>query len=285
MKELVKIMFWALILFTMSSGALLAQPRIANTKSRIIDEKLMITYDVLNSTPQDKFKIWVGITTKSGMSLTPKSLSGDVGDNVSGGVGKLIIWNLKNDNIMMSETFIVKVYGQQTGKATAGNNQGTNKNVKPKVDTTRKNIAEAPTELHYIGTGNALLRSAVFPGWGLSSMDKSKPYWLMGFLGYGAIVSSFYFNQQAVNDYNDYRAAMDIDMRDKLYNDVESNNKISRISAFSAVGIWAVNLIWTGAKAQKAKIYSVTQRNQKFLMYCNYDPLSRQPLLALRYTF
>lgn len=254
MKKTVTI-FGLLIIF----ASAYTQPKITNTKSKLVGKTLVINYDIINAKPTDLFKIWVEITTKSGITINAKSLSGDVGDAVTGGFGKQIVWDIENDKIKVYESFYVKVYGKPNGNiANKITNKTTSENERPNLNNTNHGVVD----LNYIGGGQAFTMSAVFPGWGLSRMDNGKPYWLMGVAAYGCLVGGYYLNMEAVTNYDTYVNSLEKSERDNLASKWEKQNKISKTLAYTAAGIWAVNLIWTTSMAQKAKQYYIGYGNQ-----------------------
>ena len=64
--------------------AKISQPRL-----ELEDNHINIFFDILNSRQTDKFRIWIEITDSTGNNLAVSSLSGDIGENVSGGNNKM----------------------------------------------------------------------------------------------------------------------------------------------------------------------------------------------------
>jgi len=58
------------------------------------DGKLIISYDILNSSISELYKIILEVQDSDGKTLDPRSVSGDIGVGVPGGSNKEIIWNL-----------------------------------------------------------------------------------------------------------------------------------------------------------------------------------------------
>ena len=63
----------------------------------VSDQEVHIFYDIINSGPNDRFNISVLITDTQVQELISSLLPGDVGANISGGVQKHIVWDLKKN--------------------------------------------------------------------------------------------------------------------------------------------------------------------------------------------
>jgi hypothetical protein len=89
-----KRIFLFLILFTFlpvkssSQGFLLSQPRL-----QVSNNQLLIFYDLTTNNSSDKVYLWVDISKKNGEKVPAISFEGDVGEFVSEGVNKKIVWN------------------------------------------------------------------------------------------------------------------------------------------------------------------------------------------------
>lgn len=102
---------YLLLLLTTFPLNLFCQTRVTVTKPRLklSNENLIIEYNILNTDPSDLFKVWIEVTNASGFMINAKSLSGDVGEDITGGSNKRILWNLANDNILLDEEIYVEV--------------------------------------------------------------------------------------------------------------------------------------------------------------------------------
>lgn len=121
------------------------------------DNLVIISYHIINSTANDRFNIWIEATDADGKNLNAMSLSGDMGDNVTGEGGKQIIWNYQADSISLEDMIYVQVFGEPFIPA---------------------KISKNGSEFNELTTGGAVLRSLAFPGWGLSTLNPGKPHWL-----------------------------------------------------------------------------------------------------------
>ncbi|MBI4645328.1 MAG: hypothetical protein HY738_01740, partial [Bacteroidia bacterium] len=72
---------------------------ISNVHSQQQGDSVLIYYDILGTTPEQKFDIRVHCSTDGGKIYGEalKSVSGDVGENITGGAGKIIIWDALKD--------------------------------------------------------------------------------------------------------------------------------------------------------------------------------------------
>ena len=109
-----------------------------------------------------------------------------------------------------------------------------------------------------VGKGKLMIKSTIWPGWGQSK--KGKPYWLIGFAGVGCIAGSVWYNQLSVDNYNQYIDAISLQESDKYYDLSIQQNNISQILAYSAIGIWTLNIIWVAVMPNK-NTQGITYRN------------------------
>ena len=140
--------------------------KIENTKLEIDEGRLIISYDLINTRPNERFDVWVDIRGPSGQEIKTKNISGHIGKNIVGGRGLNIIWNFESEGIDYEGNINVQV------------------------------MAELVTE-HNLKVERILIKSAVFPGWGLHDMDKVNPYLLIGVVGYGSVVAAFIYNNKS----------------------------------------------------------------------------------------
>ncbi len=93
------------------SSALFAQEiQVSDPRLELRDNTILISYDILNSTPADKFTVALIVTDSRGKRIKATALEGDVGKLVYGGNNKQIAWDLEVDKIVMNAQIFVKVY-------------------------------------------------------------------------------------------------------------------------------------------------------------------------------
>ncbi|MCE9539993.1 MAG: hypothetical protein K8R85_12360, partial [Bacteroidetes bacterium] len=173
-----KIKYFLLLLFAVFSNWIQAQNKTVNTSNidfRFADGKVYITYDILNSAPNELYTITVNVFRENGAKLNALKLSGDISE-VNGGNGKTIIWEQKKDGYVLDEKIYISL-----------------------AIATKVSI---PVATH-------LLKSAVYPGWGDYKIRNGKYHFLYGVVGFGAIGASIYMNSQAQKNYTSYKKTFD----------------------------------------------------------------------------
>ncbi|OQX97084.1 MAG: hypothetical protein B6I20_13415 [Bacteroidetes bacterium 4572_117] len=229
--------------------------KIETTNLEIKNNQLFITYNFVKSKSSHSYNVWVEITKSTGEKINAKSLSGDIGPNIQGAESKQIIWDYNKDGIILDDEIDIEVIADIT------------------INDPR--------------TGKAILLSSILPGLGLSKVDPGKPYWLMGVVGYSLIGGSVIFNKAAVANFNDYTNSEDPVISDDLYATSADKDKMSKICAFSAIGLWAGNIIWTAIKAKNSQnaITGRFNKKQKVLFYGGLDPKTKSAGFTLKYRF
>jgi len=234
--------------------------KIALTKLETVNNKLVITYDFADDLQKDLFDVWIEITTLSGRRINARTLSGDIGDNLVAGKNKQIIWDFVADDIVMDEEI----------------------NIEVKAIISRPNA----TIINKTGKGQALVLSAAFPGWGLSKLEPGKPYWLMGATAYLLAGSSVILNQMADKEYTKYSTELEQNLSDYSFNKSKTYNNLSKASAYAAIGIWSINLIWTAVKSPNINRSVISEMNrQRLNIYANYNHELGTTGFTIKYKF
>jgi hypothetical protein len=235
-------------------------PAFSRPVLRLQDGSLLITYDILNSRPGETYNINIEVTDPNGKKVNARSLTGDVGQGVSGGPGKSIRWDLEADRVDGLSGLYVQIVGEKTGTARASSTA---------TDVTR---------------GGAILRSVAFPGWGLTKMNPGSLHWLKGVAGYGCLAGAGAFYQLAeVNsvkyDKSDVKAE-----RDALLEKTNNQYTYSVVLAGAAAAIWVTDLVWTIVASGDLPGKSSAHQGPVSIG-TGFDSHSSTPLLSLRYTF
>ena len=249
-----KINFLLLISFIfgccLQQGFSQSAAEIQNISFKAQNDTLIVTYDIEKAERKELFDISLVITTASGKLIRPRTVSGDVGSNITSGKGKQIYWDLNRDQIFLNEGIEVEIEAVALG-----------------------------IPIKFVSRGKALFLSTFVPGLGITKLNKGGPYWLMAVATYGAAAGSVVFYYLADDNFKKYLASMDIDERSKLHSKVETQNTISDILMYSAGVVWLGNMIWTLAHPNKTK-------QAKGLSFGgSYDPVIGRPVFALRYRF
>ncbi len=236
------------------------EARIVNIDFNLVGENIVITYNIVNYSPGEKFNITIEIITESGKNLNARSLTGDVGSNITGGSKKQVTWDFKGDNIKLTEGIYVEVIAMSLL------------------------VIEKPEPPKKKSLGGAFVKSLVFPGWGNSSISGG-PYWLFGFAGYGCAAGSVLFNMQGYQSLKDYKVSLDVNERDQLFSDAESKNQLSTILMAGAAAIWVTDITILLIKGNKTQ--NLTYKQNEIVPKLGYtiDPISKSPLITLKITF
>ena len=107
--------FFLVLCAILSSNNLSAQSETAVTDLNISleDENLVIDYAITHFQKGEIFIVWLEVTDSSGNLIPANSLTGDIGDEISGGKKKQIIWDLAADSILLSENIFIEVKAEQ----------------------------------------------------------------------------------------------------------------------------------------------------------------------------
>jgi len=236
------------------------EARIINIDFNLVGEDIVITYGIVNYAPGEKFNITIEVITESGKKLNARSLTGDVGSNITGGSKKQVTWDFKKDNIVLTEGIYVEVIAKSLL------------------------VIEKPEPPKEKGLGGAFVKSLVFPGWGNSSISGG-PYWLLGFAGYGCAAGSVLMNKQGYQSLEDYKVSLNIDERDQLFSDAESKNQLSTILMAGAAAIWVTDITILLIKGNKPQNLTYKQNSTGPKLGYSIDPISKSPLMTLKITF
>ncbi len=220
------------------------------TALEIKNNQLFIYYKISNSNSRQRFRVSVNITGAKGEIIEAKSLTGDIGENITGGIDKQIVWDLIADEVYIDEDIDVEVTATLT-------------NTLPSL-------------------GKVFSRSLIFPGLGHSKITDRKPYWIMGIAGYGCLGASLIFNNMSAQTYDDYLASYDFDESDDLYDSSIQQKKISNALLISGASIWIIDLVWTGLDFKNIR-KNVNHGN--ISLKTAYNPQFKAPVFVFNYKF
>jgi hypothetical protein len=247
------------ILLCLHGLDLIAQKiKVVTTSIEDIDNKLVIKYDFVKSKENQQFSVSLQITGSSGNMIPSKSLTGNVGDSIEGGTNKQIIWDYIADGIVLKDDINIEVIAY----------------LLPEIGSTSN-----------VSMTKALFLSTICPGLGLSKIKK-RPYWLMGIVGFGCLGTSYYLNKQANKNYTSYIENNVDELNDGLLSKSQNQNQLSKTFAYTAIGVWGINLVWTAIKAKRnyQKTTSLINK-QQFFFYSGVDPFTKTAGFSFKYRF
>jgi len=141
--------------------------------------------------------------------------------------------------------------------------------------------SDAGTEFSRAGL---ILQSVALPGLGLSRY-RQKPHWIRGVLGYGCLGGSVALSYIAYDSYTAYQTAdNEADMED-FFSKAQSRKSTSEILAYTAIGIWVADLVWTFIGTSDLSKKQTAGDLKGFSIGTTVEPVSSVPLIALRYRF
>jgi hypothetical protein len=218
---------------------------------KLKDDKIHIVYDILNSDSSEFFNIRLEITDSAGNVIDAHTFNGDIGSKIQGGDEKCIIWNFQADEVRIDGDFYIQIYA-----------------------------VPAPREY---SRASLMLQSALLPGLGLSRLDRG-PHWIKGVVGYGCIAGSVVLNRMAVSTYEEYKVPGSAENASELFDKAKVQDNISEVLAFTALGIWITDMVWTFI-ATHGKDTINEEIADGLSVATSFDPNLRAPLLSLRYRF
>jgi hypothetical protein len=235
------------------------------------ENRINISYDLINTSPEERFTIRIEATDSQGNLIHARALSGDIGDGIPGGRNKLITWDIEADSIYLDEEIYIQVFAAGTP-------------VMEQADLSVNDVATPVSEKQFSRTG-IILQSLVLPGLGLSRMHRGQPHWIRGVVGYGCIAGSVYLNRKAVSSYDAYRNPADPDEVDALFNRALQQDNISEILGYAAAGVWIADFVWTFIGSSALNQEHIHAGMGMLSLGAAVEPVSRIPVLALKIQF
>jgi len=273
--------------------------RISEPKLEFSDNTLHISYDILNSGPDEKYMVTVNMTDEDGNVINAAALKGDLGLIEDGGSDKHVTWDLEADNISMNAYVYVTIHAKvipppepepeiaKTGEEDAGKEEVALQDESEASETGQAAVKEEPppaTRTKSFNRTAIVIQSLVLPGLGLSRVA-GKPHWIRGVAGYGCVAGAVIMNRKAISTFNTIEDLDDVrDAKDAFDHSVRRDH-ISEAFAYTAVGIWAADLIWTIIGTSDLTQKPLFGKADRFSFSSNLDPLSYVPMVSIRYKF
>ena len=252
-----------MICYFLNYGILVSQifveskAKIQNVDFELVNEQLIITYDLVNTKPKEKFNISVNIFTVAGKEIDAHAFSGDVNSDVSGVYThkKKIIWDIQKDIAYIEDEIIVRVLAELQNPKIIG-----------------------PTS-----KGAALLLSTFYPGWGSAKITRKNAHVLKGLLAYGCVAGAVLYDYKAYDNYEKYKNTFDINESAKLFEDAENQYKLSDAFLYGAVALWSLeylNILFT-----KNRTITTAGLNNNISIDYTYNKIVNTPMVTLKINF
>jgi len=267
------------------SAFLYAQQAVQVTKPELSLEnnKIRVSYDLLNTSPEEKFAIRIEVTDSEGNLINASSLSGDVGEDIPGGRNKLIIWDIEADSIYLDDEIYVQVFAKAI--PAQEESEPVAEETEPDAEPGSRTKTAPPSGTGKFSRTGVILQSLAFPGLGLSRMNRGKPHWIRGIVGYGCMAGSLYLNRKAVSNYDAYRNPANPDQVDKLFNRSLQQDNVSEILACAAAGVWITDMVWTFMGSSVLRQDQTFGSSDRFSVGATVEPVFHVPLFAFRIHF
>lgn len=98
----------------------------------------------------------------------------------------------------------------------------------------------------YRTKGTAFLLSLIWPGAGQTYLRRGdSAHFLFGLASYGLLTTAYLQYDKAIKVHEEYSAENDPDLRAELKVEYKSRLEDSKIMAYTAAGVWGMNIIWT----------------------------------------
>ncbi len=244
-----------LLLSTICNKNIFAQTvaKIENTNLEMNSGRLIVSYDLINTRPNERFNVWIEIRKSSGQEIKARNISGHVGKNIVGGKGLNVVWNFGSEGLDIEDEINVQV------------------------------MAELVT-VNNLKVERILLKSVAFPGWGLYDMDKISPYLLLGVAGYGSLATALIYNGKSNTTYDNYLKS-DGNERETLFDDYTKQVNMTNVMGITTAAIWILDIGWSAIKYVSKTSNLDAGLNPKIHIGYDYDPYGQVPLLSLKYNF
>lgn len=232
-----------------------SKAKIQNIDFKLVNDKLVITYDLTNANSKEKFNISVKIHTVTGKEIDAQAFSGDVNSDVSGGYKKKIIWDIEKDIAYIEDEIIVRVLAE----------------------------LQNPKIIKPTSKGTALLLSTLYPGWGSAKITQKKAHVLKGLLAYGCVAGAVLYDYKAYDNYEKYKNSFDIEESDKFFEDAEKQHKLSEAFLYGAIAVWSLEYL--NILLAKNRTRTTAGLNNNISIDYTYNKIANTPMISLKINF
>ncbi len=237
---------------------------VQNIDFNVVGDSLVITFDIAKAKSTERFKAYLEVKTVTGKTFEIKTVYGDV-NNVAGGKGKRIVWDVVTDKAVIDADIYVNVLLSPIAADASATS----------VQTSTEPVQKPPKQEKIFSKGGALALSAIFPGLGITKLRGGGAAWLLGLADYGLLIGGVVLNVMSSSSYKKYQDATTASDRNTYYDKAVSQNKTGNILLYAAGGLWVLDMIITAIVPAKLK--------SGFSMGPTYDPVVNQPMLSFRY--
>lgn len=259
--------------------------RVSDPRILFRDNILQISYDIVNSTPEDYFVVSLQVTDAGGRRIYASALSGDIGNAVRGGAERHIHWDLAADHIYRNEKISVELFVVSTLPPDKnGNHSNGYASLIPGQEILAGSQGSPGASSKNYSTAGLVIQSLALPGLGLSRLT-GKPHWLRGLAGYGCLAGALVMNRQSYHSYQEIEEYVEFEGKyDQLQKSIQQDN-ISEVLAYAAVGIWVTDIIWTLAGISSHHRKALQGEFGRITVRPGMDPLTHAPVVGFRYNF
>lgn len=254
MKKIILLLVFSVVSFFVTYAQKTPSAQITNYEVLDNGKKIKLFYKVQNAYKNEKYNIKLVVTRTSGTEVSSDSISGDVLNVKPSGKEKSIVWNLMADKVFLSEEL--------------------NFEIKINYDY----------DYSYYDLKTLMLKSAVFPGWGINTVNHKIAPLSIGFFTYSFIGLSIVSEQLCLYSYNNYLKDFSYYSREDKYSYAQLLRKGTYAFAGAAVLTWSYGMLQTyltynkaNNKANNSQINS--QINVSF--YPKYNSVFGQPEYSL----
>ena len=128
---------------------------VSSPELTLVNNRVKIRYDILNSKSSEEFRIRLEITDSKGNLIPARTFSGDIGGQIPGGDGKIISWDFEADSIFLDEEIFVQVFALHEVQAQVEENM--------------------PQDKKSFSRASLIIQSLAFPGLGLTRINPGQP--------------------------------------------------------------------------------------------------------------
>lgn len=202
----------SVIIFT---GKLLANSQEVSIDSIQVSmqgDQVYILYNISNSSKNEKYIVELKAYNGLGDKLNTYSLYGDINKIIEGGTNKRIIWDIQKDYPEFNDSLIVEL---------------------------------SAIKFFDYKTPNILLKSTIYPGWGIYEENGRKEFILMGAASYSLLLSSLITEMISKNNYQHYIKSMDKEERALFFDKANTFRNVSNNLLYAGIGFWVINYAFT----------------------------------------